>query len=256
MTWQVFCGHLWSYCLEIRSHISTGKGQQAMEHNSFPLEFHLLDGKDAFQTAQKCYQLKIRSSCKCHLQYICCLHRHLYHDWNTLLLFDMCIYYIYVYMCISYTPIFVPMIPCRAANTLSANFHNNCDKTFSLFFIHSLTPPPFLSPPLVLPDVVVDTVGPPNKDSIKNPIATPTSVYMNNIIIPCSLERVLILSPSVPVSLSKNFVIDPLIWLIFLEASPFKISICSFLSFSWSVSFSIFNPFSLIIWVSWILYFI
>ena len=31
------------------------------------------------------------------------------------------------------------------------------------------------------------------------------------IVIPCSLKRVLILSPSVPVSLSKNLVIDSLI---------------------------------------------
>ena len=45
----------------------------------------------------------------------------------------------------------------RAANALSANLTNNCDEDFSLFFTHSLAPPPFLSPPLVLPDVV-DTV--------------------------------------------------------------------------------------------------
>ena len=34
-----------------------------MEHNLFPLEFQLPDGKDALQTAQKCYQLKIQSFC-------------------------------------------------------------------------------------------------------------------------------------------------------------------------------------------------
>ena len=59
------------------------------------------------------------------------------------------------------------MIPGRAANALLANLPNNFDKAFNLFFIHSLAPPPFLSPPLVLPDLVVDAVGPPNKDSIK-----------------------------------------------------------------------------------------
>ena len=36
--------------------MSKGKGQQAMEHNWFPLEFQLPDGKDTLQTAQKCYQ--------------------------------------------------------------------------------------------------------------------------------------------------------------------------------------------------------
>ena len=42
--------------------MSKGKGQQVMEHNWFPFEFQLPDGKDALQTAQKCYQLKIQSS--------------------------------------------------------------------------------------------------------------------------------------------------------------------------------------------------
>ena len=37
--------------------MSKGKGQQVMEHNSFPLEFQLPDGKDKdiLQTAQRCY---------------------------------------------------------------------------------------------------------------------------------------------------------------------------------------------------------
>ena len=76
-----------------------------------------------------------------------------------------------------------PIIPGRAANALCANLPDNCDKVFSLFFIHSLAPPPFLSPPLVLPDVLVKTVGPPNKDSIKNPIALPTAVNKDTIVI-------------------------------------------------------------------------
>ena len=42
-----------------------------MEHNLFPLEFQLPDGKDTLQTAQKCYQLKIQSFCRC---YICSLY--------------------------------------------------------------------------------------------------------------------------------------------------------------------------------------
>ena len=49
------------------------------------------------------------------------------------------------------------MIPGRAANALSANLPNNCDKAFN--FTHSLAPAPFLLPPLVLPDAVVETGG-------------------------------------------------------------------------------------------------
>ena len=69
------------------------------------------------------------------------------------------------------------MIPGRAANALSANLPNNCH----------------------------------NKDSIKTPIAIPTAVNIDTIIIPFSLKSVLILLPSIPVSLFKNFVIGPLI---------------------------------------------
>ena len=56
-----------------------GKGQQVMEHNLFPLEFQLSDKKETLQIGQKCYQSKIQSFCNCHLQYTCCLLRHLYH---------------------------------------------------------------------------------------------------------------------------------------------------------------------------------
>ena len=92
------------------------------------------------------------------------------------------------------------MIPVSAANALSANLPNNCDKAFNFFFIHSLAPPPFLPSPLVLPDVVVvaDTVGPPNKASIKTSMVIPTAVNIDNMVIPCSLKRFLDLSPSVP----------------------------------------------------------
>ena len=102
------------------------------------------------------------------------------------------------------------MIPGSDANALSANLPNSCDRAFNLFFIHSLAPP-FLSPLLVPPDLGVDALGPPYRSSIRTHIAIPTAVNMDTIVIPCSLKRVLILSPSVPVSLSKNFEIDSLI---------------------------------------------
>ena len=55
------------------------------------------------------------------------------------------------------------------ANALSANLPNNCDRAFNLFFIHSLAPP-FLSPPLVPPDLGADALGPPNRASIRTPM--------------------------------------------------------------------------------------
>ena len=57
------------------------------------------------------------------------------------------------------------------------------------FFIHFLAPPPFLSPSLVpLVVVVVGTLGPPSRASIRTPIAIPTAVNMDTIVIPCSLN--------------------------------------------------------------------
>ena len=64
------------------------------------------------------------------------------------------------------------MIPGSDANALSANLPNSCERAFNLFFIHSLAPP-FLSPPLVPPDVGVDVLGPPNRASITTPRSSP-----------------------------------------------------------------------------------
>ena len=78
------------------------------------------------------------------------------------------------------------------------------------FFIHSLAPP-FLSLVVVLCDVGVDVLGPQNRASIRTPRVIPKAVKIEMVVIPCSLKRVLILLPRVPVSLSKNFMIDSLI---------------------------------------------
>ena len=40
--------------------MSKGKGQQVMEHSSFPLKFQLPDGEDILQTSQRYYQLEIQ----------------------------------------------------------------------------------------------------------------------------------------------------------------------------------------------------
>ena len=88
------------------------------------------------------------------------------------------------------------MIPDSDANALSANFPGSCDRAFNLFFIHSLAVP-FLLFVVVLCDVGVDMLGPPNRASIKSPRVIPKAVKIETIVIPCSLKRVLILSPSV-----------------------------------------------------------
>ena len=102
------------------------------------------------------------------------------------------------------------MIPGSDANALSASLPNSCNRAFNLFFIHSLAPP-FLSFVVILCDVGVDALGPPNRTLIKAPRAIPKPVKTETIVIPCCLKRVLILSPSVPVPLSKNFLINSLI---------------------------------------------
>ena len=79
-----------------------------------------------------------------------------------------------------------PMIPGSDANALSANFPSSCDKAFNLFFIHSLAPP-FLSLVVVLCDVKVDVLGPPNRASIRTPRVIPKAVKIEMIVIPCSL---------------------------------------------------------------------
>ena len=48
--------------------MSKGKDHPVMEQSSFPLEFQLLDRKDILQTAQRRYQLKTQSFCKCYQQ--------------------------------------------------------------------------------------------------------------------------------------------------------------------------------------------
>ena len=90
-----------------------------------------------------------------------------------------------------------PIIPGSDANTLTANLPSSYDRAFNLFFIHSLAPP-FLSLLVVLCDVGADALGPPNRASIRTPRAIPKAVKIETIVIPCSLKRVLILSPSVP----------------------------------------------------------
>ena len=80
-----------------------------------------------------------------------------------------------------------PMIPGSAVMALSANLSSIWDRAFNLFFIHSLAPP-FLSLVVVLSDVVVDPLGPPNKASIRTPRVIPKAGKIEMIVIPCSLK--------------------------------------------------------------------
>ena len=103
-----------------------------------------------------------------------------------------------------------PIIPGSDANALSANLPDNCDRAFNLFFIHSLAPT-FLSLVVIPCDIGVDVLGPPSRASIRTPRVIPKAVKIEMMVIPYSLKRVLIVLPRVPVSLSKNFMIDSLI---------------------------------------------
>ena len=79
------------------------------------------------------------------------------------------------------------MIPSSDANALSANFPSSCDRAFNSFFIYSLAPP-FLSLIMVLSDVGVDVLGPPNRASIRTPRVILKAVKIETIVIPCSLK--------------------------------------------------------------------
>ena len=65
-----------------------------------------------------------------------------------------------------------PIIPGSDANALSANLPSSCDRAFNLFFIHPLAQP-FLSLVVVLCDVGVDVLGPPDRASIRTPSVIP-----------------------------------------------------------------------------------
>ena len=80
------------------------------------------------------------------------------------------------------------MIPGSDANALSANLPNNCDRAFNLFYIHSLAPP-FLSLVVVLCDVEVDVVEPPNRASIRTARVILKAVKIETIVMLCSLKK-------------------------------------------------------------------
>ena len=99
-----------------------------------------------------------------------------------------------------------PMIPGRASAAFIPNRPNRDAKALSLFLIHPFKPFSSLggrSPPH--PDAVA-APPPSNNASSSTPMAILIAVSMEAIVIPCSLNRVLIFSPN-EVSLSKTLAI-------------------------------------------------
>ena len=98
-----------------------------------------------------------------------------------------------------------PMIPGRASAALIPNRPNKDAKALSLFLIHSFKPFSSLSGGSP-PDAAAAPQPPGNNASTSTLMAIPIAVSMEAIVIPCSLNRVLIFSPN-EVSLSKTLAI-------------------------------------------------
>ena len=98
-----------------------------------------------------------------------------------------------------------PIIPGNASAAFIPNFPNRDAKALSFGLTHSFKPfsslgggsppPPEIAPP-----------RPGNNASTSTPMAIPIAVSMEAIVIPCSLNRVLIFSPN-EVSLSNTLAI-------------------------------------------------
>ena len=97
------------------------------------------------------------------------------------------------------------MIPGRASAAFIPNFPSSDAKDLSFDLTHYFRPFSFLgggSPP----DAVAALPPPGNNASTSTPMAIPIAVSMEAIVIPCSLNRVLIFSPH-EVSLSNTLAI-------------------------------------------------
>ena len=112
------------------------------------------------------------------------------------------------------------MIPGNASAAFIPNFPSSDAKALSLFLIYPFKPFSSLgggSPPP--PDAVAASPG--NNASTSTPTAIPIAVSMEAIVIPCSLNRVLIFSPN-EVSLSNTLAIVSLKLVIWNFSLPFR----------------------------------
>ena len=111
------------------------------------------------------------------------------------------------------------MMPGNASAALIPNRPNRDAKALSSFLIHYFKPRSSLgggSPP--------DVMAPPplgNNASSSTPMAIPIAMNMEAIVIPCSLNRVLIFSAN-EVSLSKTLAIVSLKLVIWFFSLPFE----------------------------------
>ena len=124
------------------------------------------------------------------------------------------------------------MIPGNASAAFIPNRPSSDAKASSLFLIHSFklfsslgggSPPDAAAPP-----------PPGNYASTSTPMAIPIAVSMEAVVIPCSLNRVLIFSPN-EVSLSNALAIVSQKLLIWFFNLPLRRSIDSFLTFKSSL---------------------
>ena len=127
-----------------------------------------------------------------------------------------------------------PMIPGNASAALIPNRPNRDAKALSLFLIHSFKP--FSSLGGGPPDAAAPPPG--NNASTSTPMAIPIAVSIEAIVIPCSLNRVRILSPN-QVSLSNTLAIVSLKLVIWDFSLLFRRSIDSCLVASSSFKVSI-----------------
>ena len=126
-----------------------------------------------------------------------------------------------------------PMMPGNASAALIPNRPNRGAKALSLFLIHSFKPFSSLGG-----GSAVAPPPPGNNASTSTPMAIPIAMSMEAIVIPCSLNRVLLFSPN-EVSLSKTLAIVSLKLVIWFFSLPFRRSIDSCLTFSSSFRSSI-----------------
>ena len=96
------------------------------------------------------------------------------------------------------------MIPGRASAAFIPNFPSSDVKALSFDLAHSFRP--FSSLGGGPPDVAAAPLPPGNNASTSTPMAIPIALSMEGIVIPCSLNRVLIFSPN-EVSLSNTLAI-------------------------------------------------
>ena len=127
--------------------------------------------------------------------------------------------------------VIAPVMPGNASATFVLSFPGSDAKAFSLFLSHSFAP--FSSLGGGLPPTAAPPLG--SKAVTRRPIAIPIAMSMEAIVMPCSLNSILIFLAN-EVSLSSTLAIVSLILVIWLVSLPFRGSMLFCLTFSSSFS--------------------